>query len=68
MPSEASTEQDEVLHDEKQSAKASKNQQTFTQKLAQGGTFYAWMIYGVSSILVCLLVIDSLFCALREIY
>jgi hypothetical protein len=37
-------------------------------KLSQGGRFYATMIYGVSAILVAILIIDSVFCALREIY
>jgi hypothetical protein len=37
-------------------------------KLSQGGRFYGMMIYGISAILVIILIIDSLFCALREIY
>ena len=37
-------------------------------KLSQGGKFYATMIYGVSAILVAILIVDSVFCALREIY
>ena len=37
-------------------------------KLSQGGGFYATVIYGISAILVVILVIDSVFCALKEIY
>jgi hypothetical protein len=37
-------------------------------KLSQGGRFYATMIYGISGILVIILIIDSAFCALKEIY
>lgn len=37
-------------------------------KLSQGGRFYATIIYGISAILVTILIVDSVFCALREIY